>query len=169
VQRFNSALGLNVHFHLIGLDGVYGAGPEGVPEFHQLPPPEDAEVLEAMTLIAGRTQAMIARRGLEDEPDTLLDNNPGLAALYASSVRGRIACGPNAGNRVATFGGDRIDGDSLEFMSSPRCAAIAGFNLHGNVAIGPRDRERLERLLRYVPPSRWSACHGCRTADWSTV
>jgi hypothetical protein len=29
------------------------------------------------------------------------ENDPGLAALYASSVRGRIASGPNAGNRVA--------------------------------------------------------------------
>jgi hypothetical protein len=39
-----------------------------VPEFHQLPPPEDAEVLEAVTLIAGRTQAMIARRGRRMNP-----------------------------------------------------------------------------------------------------
>jgi hypothetical protein len=31
----------------------------------------------------------------------------------------------------------------------PRCAAGASFNLHGNVAIGPGDRERLGRLLRY--------------------
>jgi hypothetical protein len=151
VQRFNAALGLNLHFHLIGLDGVYAAGPDGAPEFHELPPPpEDAEVLEAVTLIAGRVQGLIQRRGLEDEADPLSENDPGLAALYASAVRGRIACGPNAGNRVATFGGDRIDGDSLEAMASPRCAAVAGFNLHGNVAIGPRDRERLERLLRYA-------------------
>ena len=150
VQRFNSALGLNVHFHLIGLDGVYAAGPKGAPEFYELPPPEDAEVRQAVTLIADRVQGMIERRGLEDEADSLSESDPGLAALYASAVRGRIASGPNAGNRVATFGGDRIDGDSLEALSSPRCAAIAGFNLHGNVAIGPRDRERLERLLRYA-------------------
>ena len=52
VQRFNSALGLNVHFHLICMDGVYAAGPDGAPEFHELPPPEDAEVLQAVTLIA---------------------------------------------------------------------------------------------------------------------
>ena len=91
-----------------------------------------------------------AQRGLKDEADTLVENEPGLAALYASAVRGRIASGSNAGNRVATVGGDRIDGDSLEAMSSPRCAAIAGFNLHGKVAIGPRDRKRLERLLRYA-------------------
>src|SRR5437773_11866572 len=70
VQRFNSALGLNVHFHLIGLDGVYAAGPDGAPEFHELPAPEDQEVLEAVSLIAGRVEGMIERRGLEDEgPD----------------------------------------------------------------------------------------------------
>ena len=46
MQRFNSALGLNVHFHLIGLDGVYAANLDGAPEFHELPPPEDAEVWE---------------------------------------------------------------------------------------------------------------------------
>ncbi len=146
VQRFNSALGLNIHFHLIGLDGVYAAGPDGAPEFHELPPPEDEDVLEAVTLIAGRVHRMIERRGLEDEADTFVENDPGLAALYASAVRGRIASGPNAGNRVATFGGDRIDGDSLEAMSSPRCAAIAGFNLHGNVAIGRELSARLRGL-----------------------
>src|SRR3989442_3562642 len=93
---------------------------------------------------------MIEQRGLEDEADRLVEAGPGMAALYALAVRGRIASGPNAGSRVATVGGGRIDGDSLEAMSSPRCAAIAGFNLHGNVAIGPRDRKRLERLLRYA-------------------
>ena len=66
-------------------------------------------------------------------------------------MRGRIASGLNAGNRVATFGrGDRIDPDSLEAMSSPRCAAVSGFNLHANVAINARDRDRIERLLRYA-------------------
>ena len=93
---------------------------------------------------------MIQRRELEDEADALGENDPGLAALYAAAVRGRIATGPNTGNRLATFGGDRIDGDSLEAMASPRCAAVSGFNLHANVSIGARDRDRLERLLRYA-------------------
>src|SRR5213592_2103865 len=35
-------------------------------------------------------------------------------------------------------------------MSSPRCAGVSGFNLHANVSIGARDRERLQRLLRYA-------------------
>jgi hypothetical protein len=153
VQRFNSALGLNVHFHLVGLDGVYETGPDRVPEFHELPPPEDAEVLSAVTLIASRVQAMIERRRLEDEADTLVENDPGLAAIYASAVRGRIASGPHAGNRVATLGGDAsmaTASTSCPAHDAPRSPVL----LHGNIAIGPRDRERLERLLRYARPSR---------------
>ena len=34
VQRFNSALGLNVHFHAAVLDGVYAANADGHPGFH---------------------------------------------------------------------------------------------------------------------------------------
>lgn len=150
VQRFGSSVNLHTHFHTIALDGVYAAGPDGRPQFHELPPPEDAEVLHVTTRIAGRVLAMIQRRGLEDEADSLGENDPGLAALYAAAVRGRIATGSNAGKRVATFGGDRIDGDSLEAMSSPRCAAASGFNLHANVDISAGDRDRLERLLRYA-------------------
>ena len=150
VQRFGSSANLHVHFHAIVIDGVYAAGPEGRPEFHELSPPEDADVLHATALIASWVVDMIRRRGLEDEADALSDSDPGLAALYAAAVRGRIATGPNAGNRLATFGGDQIDADSLEAMASPRCAAAAGFNLHANVSIGARDRERLERLLRYA-------------------
>ena len=150
VQRFNSGLGLNLHFHMAAIDGVYAANSEGQPEFHELPLPEDAEVLQAAALIAERVTGMIERRGLENEPDPLSENDPGLASLYAAVVRGRIATGPNAGNRLAALGGDRIDGDSLEAMSSPRCAAAGGFNLHANVSIGARDRERLQRLLRYA-------------------
>src|SRR5437867_3439712 len=52
VQRFNSALGLNVHFHMVALDGVYSSTADGRPEFHELPPPEDEEVLQVTTLIA---------------------------------------------------------------------------------------------------------------------
>ncbi len=150
VQRFNSALGLNVHFHLAAIDGVYAAAADGQPEFHELAPPEDGDVLQVTTLIARRVLGLIERRGLENEADPLSETDPGLAALYAAAVRGRIAAGPNAGNRVATFGGDRIDVDSVDAMMSPRCAAVEGFNLHANVAIGARDRDRLERLLRYA-------------------
>ena len=149
VQRFNSGLGLNVHFHAAVLDGVYAADPDGNPLFHELPAPEDEEVLRVTTLIAARVQSLIECRGLEEAADMLAENDPGLASIYAAAVRNRIALGPQAGERVARLG-DRIDGDSVEALSSPRCAGVSGFNLHANVSIGARDRERLERLLRYA-------------------
>jgi Putative transposase/Transposase zinc-binding domain len=149
VQRFGGALNLNIHFHLLSFDGVYMADEGGRPEFHELPPPEDAEVVRLTTLVASRILSLIERRGLKEGADALSQNDPGLAALYAAAVQSRIAAGPNAGNRVGTFGGDHIDGDSLESLASPRCATISGFSVHANVSIGARDRQRLERLVRY--------------------
>jgi len=72
-----------------------------------------------------------------------------MAALYASSIRGRIAVGSNMGYRVARLG-DQIDGDSLDILQSPRCATANGFSVHANVSIPAHDRMRLERLCRYA-------------------
>ena len=44
VQRFGSGLELNVHFHALGLDGVFAPGADGTLRFHRLPPPTDADV-----------------------------------------------------------------------------------------------------------------------------
>ena len=49
VQRYGDALNANPHFHSIVLDGVYAADSDGRPEFHQLPAPEDEEVLRLTT------------------------------------------------------------------------------------------------------------------------
>ena len=50
VQRFGSALNLNVHFHTVALDGVYSvAGSE--PVFFQLPGPTDEEVEDIVAAV----------------------------------------------------------------------------------------------------------------------
>ena len=46
--------------------------------------------------------------------------------------------------------GDRIDGDGLDLLATPRCATVRGFSVHGDVHIPALDRLRLERLIRYV-------------------
>ena len=110
--------------------------------------PEDEEIIELTTVVATRIQSLVDRRGLgadNSEEDALSRDQPGLAALYASSVRSRIAVGSNTGQRVTKFG-DQIDGDSLDTLQSPRCATVAGFSVHANVSIEARDRMRLERL-----------------------
>ncbi len=151
IQRFGDALNCNVHFHMLALDRVYTRAENQKPEFHDLPAPEDDEIVEFTTVVATRIQSLLDRRGLDagsEDEDSLLREHPGLAALYASSIRGRIAVGSNTGYRVARLG-DQIDGDSLEVLQ-PRCATFNGFSVHANVSIPAHDRMRLERRCRYA-------------------
>ena len=64
-----------------------------------------------------------------------------------------------------------VDPEGIDSSSGPRCAAVAGFSLHANVCISPRDRLRLERLCRYVarPPlsmDRLEALPDARLRYW---
>jgi hypothetical protein len=72
-----------------------------------------------------------------------------MAALLSSSVRGRVALGSNTGHSVVRLG-DQIDGDSMDALQGPRCAMVSGYSVHANVFIQARDRDRLERLIRYA-------------------
>jgi hypothetical protein len=157
VQRFGSALNLNVHFHSLVLDGVYEDDSDGM-RFRPLPPPDDAEVERVACQLARRLVRLLERRGLgpeadASEADPLRGEQPLLAALYAASVAGRVATGPRAGRSVLRRG-DRIDVDDLPLLEGERCASVGGVSLHANVAVPARDRRRLERLCRYVarPP-----------------
>jgi len=149
VQRFGDALNLNVHFHMLALDGVYVRNGNDGPEFHELLAPEDEEIVKLTALVATRIRSLLKRRGLgmdgSEEVDALFRDEPGLAALYANSVRSRVAVGSNTGQRVAKLG-DQIDGDSLDVLQSPRCATVDGFSVHANVSIEAHDRIRLEDL-----------------------
>jgi hypothetical protein len=49
IQRFDSALALNVHFHSVVLDGVYALDHRARPIFHPTPPPTDADVAAVAT------------------------------------------------------------------------------------------------------------------------
>ena len=53
IQRFGSALKLNIHFHLLVLDGVYVRSPERL-EFRRVPPPTGAELDELVKTITTR-------------------------------------------------------------------------------------------------------------------
>jgi hypothetical protein len=125
IQRFGGSLNLNVHFHMLALDGVYAPGREDQPEFFPLRAPEDKEVARIASALAKGIPALWKRQGLgaqegaqesdPDNPDRLSQDEPWLAALYTASVCGRIG-------RRATAAGDAIDPESMD-AASPRCAA----------------------------------------------
>jgi hypothetical protein len=172
VQRFSSALALNLHFHSLVLDGVHvpGAGPGREPRFQELPAPTDEEVLQVLATVVQRVTRLLVRRGRLTESDGRqlfeaveeVELDPLLATCQAASVRGRIGLGPRAGQRVPRLG-DRVEVDELVRSPKRRCADVAGYSLHADVAVPAHDRARLERLCRYVtrPPlatQRLSEC-----------
>ena len=67
VQRCGDALNLAPHFHSLVIQGVYAADENGQPEFHELPPPEDADVVRVAALVAQRVESLLKRRGLGPE------------------------------------------------------------------------------------------------------
>ena len=143
---------------MLALDGVYAGGDAQPLRFYRLPPPSDAGVAQVAARVAGRIARLLQRRGLgpeadPEETDSLIRNEPLLAALYGASVSGRTATGPRAGMCVTTAG-NQIDAESPEVLAGPCCASVSGVNVHAGVCVPARDRVRLERLSRYTarPP-----------------
>ena len=139
---------------MLASDGVYAADRGGHPRFHALPAPEDEEVVAVAGRIAERVGRLLERRGLgpdadPEEVDSLARDEPLLASLYSASVAGRIATGPNAGQRVPMAGIEIAD-HYPQVLTGPRSANVGGFSLHANVAVGAADRAGLERLCRYA-------------------
>ena len=89
---------LTPHYHVAVFDGIYAAGDGERPEFYPLRPPETKDVVGVATRVAMRVAALFespdAGSGDEEEP--------ALGELYSASIQGRIASGPNAGQRVKT-------------------------------------------------------------------
>ena len=64
IQRFGSALNLNIHFHMIFLDGVYLPVEDAPPVFRHVPAPTGTELHELVQQIAERIGKTPERRGL---------------------------------------------------------------------------------------------------------
>ena len=64
IQRFGSALNLNIHFHMLYLDGVYEIDSEGgVGKFHALEKPTSAEMNSLLHRMSGRIGSLLEREG----------------------------------------------------------------------------------------------------------
>ncbi len=121
IQRFGSALNLNLHFHTLALDGAYTytVGKSGAPRFFLLPPPSNDEVARVLAGTARRIHRLLEARAAGDE-DVLARDEPLLALLAAASLRTRIATGPHTGEPWRRLG-DRVDPE--EAIGDPDAAA----------------------------------------------
>ena len=156
IQRFGSALNLNIHFHMLLLDGVYSGGHDArdKPRFQRVKAPDRAELEQLVYTISERTGRYLERQGLlvRDLDNSYLALEPqddtGLEGVLGSSITYRIAVGPQQGRKAFCLQSLSPAG-SLE-ETSARVAKVAGFSLHAGVAAARHERRKLERLCRYV-------------------
>ena len=155
IQRFGGALNLNVHFHTLAVDGVFVRERDGSLRFAAAKAPTDLEVEALLGVVRKRVLRLLVRRGLLcDEAGASLDEPeaPPLHALYAASVRQRVAMGRRAGATVLRFGGEPTT--KAAPPKRRRQARLGGFDLHANTSVHAENRPKLERLCRYLlrPP-----------------
>lgn len=158
IQRFGGALNLNVHFHALVLDGVLTPTDDGTLAFHAGGRLTTLDVAEVLATLEPLIVRRLHRRGLataERETgatDGWADETPVLAGLAAASVQGTVALGPRRGARPRRLGEPR---DSVAVPAPGPCHARAnGFSLHAAVVVPAGQRDRLERVCRYIlrPP-----------------
>src|SRR5690606_12040080 len=168
VQRFDSALRLNVHLHVLVLDGVYLREPDEPLGFHQLAEPSAEDVANVAERTARRIQQLLDKLGLrpypalcasEDEQRQLweaaaladsqtTEDHPALLACYSAATQGLDLFAERAGQPSL-----RLVDPSLARPDEPH-AVRRGINVHAKLSVGGNDRAQLERLCRYLgrPP-----------------
>ena len=114
VQRFGwsgipAALNLNIHFHVLYLDGAYIQAPYRKLRFRQIAPPTKDELETLLHSISHRTARFLERKGLieRDAENSYLslgdldaDEAAAMPDLYGHSITYRIALGPQHGKKV---------------------------------------------------------------------
>ena len=151
IQRFGSALNLNIHFHILVLDGVYVTTSDRL-TFRRVPAPTVAALEKLVRRISARVGRALERQGLLvrdlEDPFLTVDSpdGAGFDALLGHSITYRIALGAHQGRKAFTLqtvpaATEAIDG---------KLARAAGFSLHAGVASEAHEREKLERLCRYI-------------------
>ena len=153
IQRFGSALNLNVHFHMLFLDGVYVEQSHGSARFRWVKAPTSPELTQLTHTIAHRVGRYLERQGLlerdvensylaSDAVDDDPDDTPA-GALDHLPYRCRFTGGGERCSLCKTLptSGDPF-GDGI--------GKVAGFSLHAGVAARADERKKLERLCRYI-------------------
>lgn len=154
IQRFGGSLNLNVHYHMLFLEGGYYQTRRD-PKFWRSGPPSDDEIQVLVVTIAKRVIRFLKKKGyFQDDVDSAVPEKEMLQEtllpeLQAASIQSRIALGERKGHNVRRLGA--IDFTHLHPERKGRlCAQVAGFSLHAAVYCKPLERRRLEMLCRYI-------------------
>lgn len=152
IQRFGSALNLNIHFHMLFLEGATSENPWGGTTFTRIKAPSHSDMVELVHTISQRIAKYLEKVGLveRDMENSFLnlpvDDEDSLLQLQGASVSYRIAMGPQQGQKVFTL-------QTLPASNAHEYGQVAntsGFSLHAGVFADADEPEKLERLCRYI-------------------
>lgn len=151
IQRFGSALNLNIHFHMLFLEGVL-TQERGKMKFKRVKAPSHSNMEELVSIIGHRIAQYLEKTGLiqRDMDNTYLDlpidDEDSLLHLQAASVSYRIAVGPDTGKKVFTL--QTLPAKAPDNLG--QLAKISGFSLEARVFAKENEPAKLERICRYV-------------------
>ena len=153
VQRFGGSINLNVHLHMLFLEGGFYETKDGA-RLWWIDKPTDEEIKNLVEKLSHRVIRYLKkhdyfRNECDDSGPDEFEQNELTPELQAASIKSRIALGKRKGQYVRRLG-------SIDFASSyaeligPLCAQMVGFSLHAAVYCAPWERHKLEKLIRYV-------------------
>lgn len=157
IQRFNSALALSTHLHLVFMDGVW-ARHEGEHRFFAYPEMTTQDVMDVLFGIERRLERLFRRKGLIRGQGADVEEVPQEAVPAPFVPRQPKAYRRKGGFKTPYW--DDIDRNVMTEMGYCN-ATYKWLSLHAGVYVLGDDREGLSTLLRYtsrsaVSPSRLS-------------
>ena len=150
IQRFGSALNLNLHYHMLYLDGVYDK--QGI--FYPVKSPTYQDIENIAQKIAERVSRYLEKSGYlirdlgTEYLDLNTDENEAIQSIIGASITYRLAFGPNAGKKALTLKTlpSTVEAGHHDEQVSKR----AGFSLHAGVACKAGQGKKRERICRYI-------------------
>lgn len=157
IQRFGGAFNLNINFHMLVPDGVYVRWPGVGVRFVTVPAPTAPELQQLVACIGERVGRHLERRGLlvRDAENAYLDWDSEQASaiddLAGHSITYTVAVGAHQGQKAFTL--QTLPAISPEDDGPGELATAGGFSLHAGISARADQRDKLERLCRYVARS----------------
>jgi hypothetical protein len=136
IQRFGSALNLDVHFHTLFLDGAYVPAADGSPRWLPLLPSDD-DVRDVALRVAERGDALL----LASQRPRILDEHPNLARIAQLSLTDARIDEPTRPKPTR---------NSNPLPRKHMAMRVGQWDLHAATSVPQGHRAELERLCKYI-------------------
>lgn len=172
IQRYGSSLNLNIHFHILVIEGVWNKAdaktlahnPESKTKLRPLDPPTNDDIKDLTVKLSQKIKRFLEKKGYSKptsgndkdivyEQEGFFTDGAVIDEFQSASIQSRLATGPNRGKRVRKLG-QQVHLPFRQELKGPRCFAVDGYSLHANTFCQAIESHKLKRLIEYVarPP-----------------